>query len=289
MKLKLLQQKSWLLMLIPVMSMTTVGCDNQFDIKKAQKFGKTAENYEQAYKGIVEDIYDSCMRRARFTTPIQETKDIPYTREDFENQCADFARYENSLLVAHEVLASYTAAFRELSSDEIIEQLDGAGKLAKSLIALPIPELVEVTSAKVFPLQEIAGELANAIQRAREDQFRRRVLKESVVEINTVIQKYIATLAEITDDTYRDLLSREEAEMRLYYSSIIQQELDKTEEERVSNPVQVSVLLVDQQWQEDRKKANYPEKFAKIDSYLKTLKNMANLHQELYVSVQESK
>jgi hypothetical protein len=122
-----------------------------------------------------------------------------------------------------------------------------------------------------------------------EDQYRQGVLKDSVKGVNTSIQKYIATLAQITGEIYKNQLIAEESQMNRYYAEVVRQELDKTQVERQTNPVQVSVLLVDKQWQEDRKEANFSEKFAKIQSYLITLKTMAILHQELYISVHESR
>jgi hypothetical protein len=288
MKLTKLNKKVFAILLIPLISFAG-GCEEEnFDLKTAQKFGQQAENFETSYNGIIRDIYLSCLRKARFSSPItpKNPSDV-LTREYFENQCLEFAQNEEALLDAHEVLAEYTKSFRELSSDKIINDLQGAKKLAEALAGLPIPALQEANS--VFPLKQVAGELANAIQRALEDQYRQGVLKDSVKGVNTSIQKYIATLAQITGEIYKNQLILEESQMNLYYAEVVRQELDKTQVERQTNPVQVSVLLVDKQWQEDRKEANFPEKFAKIQSYLITLKEMANLHQELYISVQESR
>ena len=288
MKLTKLNKKVFAILLIPLLSFAG-GCEEEnFDLKTAQKFGQQAENFETSYNGIIRDIYLSCLRKARFSSPItpKNPSDV-LTREYFENQCLEFAQNEEALLDAHEVLAEYTKSFRELSSDKIINDLQGAKKLAEALAGLPIPALQEANS--VFPLKQVAGELANAIQRALEDQYRQGVLKDSVKGVNTSIQKYIVTLAQITGEIYKDQLILEESKMNLYYAEVVRQELDKTQVERQTNPVQVSVLLVDKQWQGDRKEANFPEKFAKIQSYLITLKEMANLHQELYISVQESR
>jgi hypothetical protein len=288
MKLTKLNKKVFAILLIPLISFAG-GCEEEnFDLKTAQKFGHQAENFETSYNGIIRDIYLSCLRKARFSSPItpKNPSDV-LTREYFENQCLEFAQNEEALLDAHEVLAEYTKSFRELSSDKIINDLQGAKKLAEALAGLPIPALQEANS--VFPLKQVAGELANAIQRALEDQYRQGILKDSVKGVNTSIQKYIATLAQITGEIYKNQLILEESQMNLYYAEVVRQELDKTQVERQTNPVQVSVLLVDKQWQEDRKEANFPEKFAKIQSYLITLKEMANLHQELYISVQESR
>ena len=288
MKLTKLNKKVFAILLIPLISFAG-GCEEEnFDLKTAQKFGQQAENFETSYNGIIRDIYLSCLRKARFSSPItpKNPSDV-LTREYFENQCLEFAQNEEALLDAHEVLAEYTKSFRELSSDKIINDLQGAKKLAEALAGLPIPALQEANS--VFPLKQVAGELANAIQRALEDQYRQGVLKDSVKGVNTSIQKYIATLAQITGEIYKNQLILEESQMNLYYAEVVRQELDKTQVERQTNPVQVSVLLVDKQWQEDREEANFPEKFAKIQSYLITLKEMANLHQELYISVQESR
>jgi hypothetical protein len=288
MKLTKLNKKVFAILVIPLLSFAG-GCEEEnFDLKTAQKFGEEAKNFETSYNGIIRDIYPSCLRRARFVSQItpKNPSDV-LTREYFENKCVEFAQYEKDLLVAHEILVEYTKSFRELSSDKIIDDLQGAKKLAEALAGLPIPALQEANS--VFPLKQVAGELANAIQRALEDRYRQGVLKDSVKGVNTSIQKYIATLAQITGEIYKNQLILEESQMNRYYAEVVRQELDKTQVERQTNPVQVSVLLVDKQWQEDRKEANFPEKFAKIQSYLITLKEMANLHQELYISVQESR
>ena len=288
MKLTKLNKKVFAILLIPLITFAG-GCEEEnFDLKTAQKFGQEAENFETSYNGIIRDIYPSCLRRARFVSQItpKNPSDV-FTREYFENKCLEFAQYEKALLDAHEVLDVYTKNFRDLSSDKIINDLQGAKKLAEALAGLPIPALQGANS--VFPLKQVAGELANAIQRALEDQYRQGVLKDSVKGVNTSIQKYIATLAQITGEIYKNQLILEESQMNRYYAEVVRQELDKTQVEREKNPVQVSVLLVDKQWQEDRKEANFPEKFAKIQSYLITLKTMANLHQELYISVQESR
>ena len=256
------------------------GC-TKFDIKKAQKFGHSAENFEDTYSYIVKDLYQSCKRVARYRGNVREGSSISLRRQ-LESNCLAIAYNEKALLMAHEVLEKYTGAFRKISSDEFIEELDGAGKLAESLLSLPIPALSEVGQvAQILPI----AEFANAIQRAIADEKRKKVLKKSVLDVNRNVQLYISILSQFTEDVYLRQLKSEEDAMNLYYSEIISQELDKSEEERESNPAQVSVLLADDLWKNEYEKANFPERYNQLNSYILTLKSMAKAHQELYADV----
>jgi hypothetical protein len=160
MKLTKLNKKVFAILLIPLLSFAG-GCEEEnFDLKTAQDFGQKAKNFETSYNGIIRDIYPSCMREARFIIQITKNDKSGQTRESTrefsENKCLEFAQYEKALLDAHDVLALYTQSFRDLSSDEIINDLQGAKKLAEALAGLPIPALQEANS--VFPLKQVAGE-----------------------------------------------------------------------------------------------------------------------------------
>lgn len=249
-----------------------------FDIKKAQQFGSISEEFEDKYELIVKDIYESCKREMRYRGKVR-FGDPKKLRSRLQEKCLGIAYHQEALLMSHALLAKYTGAFRKLSSDEIIEELDGAGNLAEAILDLPIPQLSAISPVtKVLPI----AELANSIQRAIAEQKRRKVLKSTILEVNTNIQLYISEISKFTEDLYVNQLRDEEIGMEKYFSTIIAQELDKSEIDRVTQPVQVSVLLADKLWQEESEKANFPYKYSELDKYLKSLKKMARLHQELY-------
>jgi hypothetical protein len=273
-------RRIYILILICIL---TNSCSNEFDIKKAQDFGKKAKSFDESYVDIVKDIYKSCLRNARYSGKIQKKEPLDITRTQLEESCVAYASTENYLLESHKVISKYTNSFNTLSSDELINNLNGAGNLAESIVNLPIPAINE--AQKLFPISRIAKALATSIQRALAEQKRNRVLKKSILNVNKDIQVYIATLGRVTELIYTNQLNSEQSSMRSYYAPIISQELDKSNVQRQLSPTQVSVILADKLWQQDRDSINYPEKFYKVHSYLMTLKDMAKLHQDLYSSI----
>lgn len=259
-------------------SVSLASCSEDFDIQKAQELGSHAQPFEEQYEEIVKDIYQSCKRNARYRGAVIRQAGKA-TRQALESKCLGVAYNQKALLMAHQTLAKYTGAFRKLSSDELIEELDGAGNLADALIALPVPGLSE--AQPILSTLPIA-ELANAIQRAIAERKRRKVLKKTVSEVNTNIQLYISELSRITEEQYYTSLRIEELGMNRYFASIVSQELDK---KNTDIPVQVSVLQVDKLWQTEMEKINFPERYNRIHNYVITLKKMANSHQDLYRSV----
>ncbi|HAC62073.1 MAG TPA: hypothetical protein DCF68_00700 [Cyanothece sp. UBA12306] len=276
-----IKKRILLVLFLPIFFINS-GCDTEeFDLETAKQFGEQAISFEQHYELIIKDFYQSCLRHSRYSGFFSNNHDRGIKGRTFrEHDCIRFAKLENDLLKAHAILAQYTEAFRELSSDKVIEELDGAGQLAEALASSA------AAPPEISALKPLLKELANAIQKALSDAYRRQVLQESVQEVNVILQEYIVILSEITRVVYETRLKLEEKAMREYYSTIISQELDKSEVERQINPVQVSVILVDQQWQEEQKNINFPQRRARIESYLESLKVMANLHQKLFTPVE---
>ena len=184
------------------------GCDSRIDLAKVQKFATVAENYETQYEKIVKDIYLSCLRAAEYQTPSPgNVKKVLAVRIEARQNCLEYGYFEPLLLEYHEILVKYTQAVRTLSSDELIDELDGAGQVAESLLGLPIPLPGFTDAANI--LNPIVTRLANAIERAIQNQYRTEVLEESIEEINKDIQLFIVNLAKITDQIYSDRLFAE--------------------------------------------------------------------------------
>ena len=292
MKLTKLNKKVLAILVIPLLSFAG-GCDNKIDIGKAKEFGKVAKQYETQYEDIVKDIYQSCLRAARYASPGDNK--IILARTKAEQSCLEFGYVEPRLLQYHKLLAEYTVAIRTLSSDELISQLDGAGKLTDSLLDLPIPIPGFKDGADI--LAPIVRRLANSIEKAIQNQYRTEVLEESIKEINEDVQLFIVTLAKITDDIYSQRLFKEAGSMNVYYGAT-QQGLglspkcggvEDTEKSPANDCIRLNAkltaLLVDKQWREEQESAQINQKLAKIHSYLINMKEMANLHQELYDSL----
>lgn len=212
-------------------------CTKEFDIKKAQELGETSKDLEQDYKTIVDNIYESCLRTARYRGPIRQKTKTTATREDLENSCISYAYYQNVLLISNEALAQYTSAFRELSFDKFIEDLSRATNLMESIQSLPVSGLERIN--QVSPVLRVVGPLANSIRRSVAQRRSIKRLRQSITDDNTNIQIYIATLATVTDDIYGNQLNMEQSAMKAYYSPVVSQELDKTEEKRLRNPITV--------------------------------------------------
>lgn len=293
MKLTWLTKKIVIIVLIPSVYLAG-GCDNKIDIEKVQAFGAVAEKYENQYEDIVKDIYLSCRRNAQYVTP--GDNQIISARTQAEQGCLELGYTQQRLLEYHQLLADYTAAVRTLSSDELIDELDGAGKLASSIVDLPIPNPIVQAGGDI--LEPILVGLANAIQKAIANQYRTEVLEESIEEINKEVQLFIVTLAKITDEIYSQRLYQEADNMNTFYR-VTQQGLGLSpscggvEDRDSSSPLEDCILLstkltalsVDKQWREEKESAQIHQKLSKVHAYLMTMKEMANRHQELYDSL----
>ena len=287
MKLNLLTKKIVIVILIPLVYLAG-GCDNKIDIKKVQEFAEVAEKYENQYEDIVKDIYQSCLRDAQYRTD----KNTTLARRQAEQSCLQFGYSQQRLLEYHQLLAKYTAAVRTLSSDELIEELDGAGKLASSIINLPIPN--PIVNAGGGMLKPILVGLANAIQKAIANQYRTEVLEESIEEINKEVQLFIVTLAKITDKIYSDNLFQEANGIEIYYAPTdqglrLKADCESPLENETLNCIRLNsrltALSLDKQRREEQKSAQINQKLSKVHSYILTMKEMANRHQELYDSL----
>jgi hypothetical protein len=288
MKLTKLNKKVFAILVIPLISFAG-GCNNKIDIGKAKKFGAVAKQYETQYENIVKDIYQSCLRAARYKTP-SPGDDVSLTRTKAEQDCLKFGYLEPTLLQYHQLLAEYTVAIRTLSSDELISQLDGAGKLTDSILGLPIPIPGFEDGANI--LKPIVRRLANSIEKAIQNQYRTEVLEESIKEINEDVQLFIVTLAKITDQIYSQRLFLEVSNMNAYYQAPIEgRSLDSDCKESPTNNcflrlnANLTALLVDKQWKGELESIQLNQKLSKVHAYLITMKEMANLHQELYNSL----
>jgi hypothetical protein len=277
------QRKLLLLTLIFLLSLIG-GCKNNLDLEKAKEFGKVSENFEKNYRPIIEDIYKSCMRRARFVVPVT-------AREDAEKSCLNFGYAQEELLKYHEFLADYTTALRKLASDEIVE-LKGPGELTGALLSLPIPDPGFKEASSIF--KPIVEQIVSTWAKAIANQYRTQVLEDSIEEVNKDVQLLIVNLARVTDLIYRQRLDQEAARMRTYYTIAVEQEFCKKfgnpkDCEGFHQPLQLTAYLVDKQWKQDEDAAEINKKLDDLNSYLETLKKMANLHQDLYISLHNRK
>ena len=292
MKLTKLNKKVFAILLIPLITFAG-GCDNKIDIGKAKKFGAVAKQYKSQYEDIVKDIYQSCLRAAKY--PSVDDNQIILARTKAEQSCLALGYVEPRLLQYHQLLAEYTVAIGTLSSDELISQLDGAGKLTDSILGLPIPIPGFKDGADI--LAPIVRRLANSIEKAIQNQYRTEVLEESIKEINEDVQLFIVTLAKITDKIYTQRLFEEVNNIKVHYDAT-QQGLGLSPKcgepnDKPTSPAndcirlntKLTALLVDKQWREEQESAQINQKLAKVHSYLMTMKEMANLHQELYDSL----
>jgi hypothetical protein len=285
------------------------------NLENVEKFGLTSAIIQESSTNMVKDIYQSCLRQAKYKIPNNENNQDNFIRslrileakdpnlEQEEKKCQE-NKYQDAVRdinLANSVLIDYMVALGKLASDDTVSFENNLAKLEFSLANLnttlnitlaSIPSIAS-DSPPIFKEEEIQAGLtiARFVFNQLTTQFRQENLQEAILCSNEAIQVYIPGLMSITQDFYVEgILESEELENYQYYSNFVQYTLPEEEFANASKKEQTAQVLALYTFKQEYLNAvnNIEQKKEAANAYQEILQATANTHQELFNEFNQS-
>lgn len=230
------------------------GCVDFGPVKEYAALSKQAST---GYAGIVEDMYQSCLRSAEF--------DPPASGETPEKHCVDWKEVQPGLLHAESALQDYLVAVGKLAGDDTISYDKNLDSLKKEVDGIKFSGKSVFDSKQVDAITGLAGFLLKAAT----DGYRRRELERTFSTQNENIQTVTAALKDIVGHDYKKRLENEETAIEAF-----QVRLQRASDQSLA--VEIGKRQVqDHLWDIEKKREA-------ADDYVKTLDLIAKGHQQLF-------
>ena len=271
--------------LIPL-TLALSSCGNSMDLTTAKNLAKTGNDANKVFQNIANDVYESCLRQARYT-PLQRStqRGIDQDRRTVEESCEKEPKnVKKSLDIANGIIINYLQALGKLAADDLTtydSQLDSLGTSFKEL-KLP-PKEVDAGSGIAKFLFKIATE-----------KYRRKQLKSVVTSTDSNLKTYIEGFSTAIDRNYtHGALESEKGAVDNYYKEYLGDILTSTSStaqnvEGINLTVRdQEIINLDSQWQSVRTAIRDKQQLA--DSYVSLLKKIEKDHGDLTISFLDGK
>lgn len=306
-----------IVLLLPL-SLMVASCETNFE--NIEKFGSRSALVREKSASMAEDVYQSCLRKAKYTIPdnennrdsfvrslrILERQDPNLQAEEDKCQQDPYQKAVEEIEDANSVLIEYMIALGKLASDDAVSFEQNLAKLEVSLqnlnTTLASVTAISSDTTSMFQEEEINAGLAIArfVFNQLVTKFRQDNLQEAIVCTNQSIQDYIPGLISITRDFYIDgILRSEELENYQYHSNFVQYTVPDGKSVNVSTQGQKFENLSTQE-QTNQILALYifkqeyltavntiEEKKVAANAYVKILEETAEAHQKLFEELNE--
>ncbi|MGD1921899.1 MAG: hypothetical protein ACFCAD_25220 [Pleurocapsa sp.] len=297
--------KAALAIFIPL-AVCLTSCDNEDLFKQLQRFSSSAQQLQNKFPDIATDVYDSCLRTARYT-PIQasnkpfrdrQNSQASCTKLKFSNEAEEISssrkEFEEQLITVNEVIVNYLLSLSDVAGGEEIVYMQNLEALGDAVNRVePRLKMREVKAG-----QDIINFLANAMSR----EFRRETLAIEIPSTNKPLQVYICRLKKDIVGQYLNAeLQTEKKAIDEYYQAYINREIrnDRVKQEReyliqqyLRQELQLkptdntpptkpplTVMKLESQWQEAIAKVRQREMMAQ--AYIDVLNTIAKGHSDL--------
>jgi hypothetical protein len=246
-----------LVVILVVLLFALSGC---VDLTAVQKYAALSKQASVGYAGIVEDMYQSCLRSAGYDPP--SNGDTP------EKHCAEWKALQPGLLHAESTLQDYLVALGKLAGDDKVSYDKDVESLKKEI------EGVKLSGKSVFDSKQVDAVtgLAGFLLKAATEGYRRRELERTFTAQNENVKTVTTALKEIVGHYYKTRLDNEENAVGAF-----QERLNRAKRAS-SEPLAVEIGGREEQdglW-------NIAKKREAADSYVKTLDLIAKGHQQLF-------
>jgi len=230
------------------------GC---LDFGPVKDFAALSKQVSSGYSGIIDDMYQSCLRSAEFDPP--KNGDTP------ETHCLEWKEVQPGLLHAESVLQDYLVAIGKLAGDQSISYDKNVDSLKKEIDGVKLSGKPVFDSKQVDAITGLAGFLLKAAT----DGYRRRQLERSFSAQNENVKTLTATLKDIVGHDYEKRLENEETAIKAF-----QIRIERAPDQSLAAEIgrrQVQEHL----WDIEKKKKA-------AESYVQTLDLIAKGHQQLF-------
>ena len=236
------------------------------NFENLEKFGLTSAVIQDSSAKMAEDIYQSCLRQAKYI-PFGGLSEAIEKREEEEKNCAQELPSVEAVTNANLVLISYVRAIGQLASNDTVsfeKDLDALENSFKNLNTTSIALKEDQVSAGLKIARFIFNEFIA--------QFQRENLQDAILCTNQPIQEYVPGLVSIVEKFYIDgILQIERLNIDRYY-----QKFTPTSEQ---SSQLLALFTLEQSYIKEVDALNKRKEAA--DAYIEILKQTAQTHQKL--------
>jgi hypothetical protein len=227
------------------------------DFGPVKDYAALSKQASAGYSGIIDDMYQSCLRSAEFDPP--SNADTP------EKHCVEWKEIQPGLLHVESTLQDYLVAVGKLAGNETISYDKNLDSLRNEV------EDIKLSGKSVFGSKQvdaIAG-LAGFLLKAATDGYRQRQLERTFSAQNENVKTLTAALKDIIAHDYEKRLENEEIAIEAF-----RVRLHRASDQSLA--VEIGMRQVQEHlWDiEKRKEA--------AENYVKTLDLIAKGHQQLF-------
>lgn len=236
---------------------TLPGCVN---LGAVADFAKLSQRASQGFRGIVEDMYQSCVRSAEF--------DAPANDETPEAYCAPWKDVQPGLLHAGAVLEEYMLTLGKLADNQVVSYGENVDALKRALTN------TSLSGKPVFNPNQVEAYtgLAGFLLKAATDGYRRRQLERAIAEQNDNVQRVTEALASVVAHDYEVRLTNEETAVNAFRNRL----------ERPSSKKQEPLAAEIGEREARARLREIAREREAAESYLKILSLIAKGHRQLY-------
>lgn len=227
------------------------------DFGPVKDYAALSNRASTEYSGIVEDMYQSCLRSAEFDPP--DNKDTP------EKHCLEWREAKAGLLKAGSTLQDYLVAIGKLAGNENISYDKNVDALKNAV------DGVKLSGKSVFDSKQVDAitGLAGFLLKVSTDGYRRRELALTVSAQNENVQALTAALKVIVAHDYEARLENEKNTIEAFQVRLLRASDQSLAVEIGKRQAQ------DHLWDMERKKKA-------ANDYVKALDLIAKGHQQLF-------
>jgi len=227
------------------------------DFGPVREYAALSRQASAGYSGIVEDMYQSCLRSAEYDPP--SNGDTP------ETHCAQWKAVQPGLLHAESTLQDYLVALGKLAGDDKVSYDKNVDALKKECESLTVSGKPVFDSTQV---DAVAG-LAGFLLKAATDGYRRRELDRAITAQNDNLKMVTGALKGIVGHDYETRLENEEIAVEAF-------------QVRLQRAPEQSLAVEIGRREARRRLLDIETKKEAAGSYIKTLDLIAKGHQELF-------
>lgn len=234
-----------------------LGLSSCVDFGAVKDYAALSKQASAGYSGIVQDMYQSCLRSAEF--------DPPPNGETPEKHCVEWKEVQPGLLHAESTLQDYLVALGKLAGNETISYDKPLDSLKKEVEGCKRSGKAVFDSKQVDAVTGLAGFLLKAAT----DSYRRRELERAFAAQNENVRTVTAALKEIVAHDYEERLANEEIAIDAFRVRL----------QRATNEVLAGEIG---RREAQARSTEIAKKKEAAESYVKTLDLIAKGHEQLY-------
>ena len=244
-------------LLLGVLAVMLFGLSACLDLGPVKEFAALSKQASAGYAGIVEDMYQSCLRSAEYDPPTNG--DTP------EAHCTEWKAVQPGLLHAESTLQDYLVALGKLAGNDKISYDKNVDALRKECEAAKVSGKAVFNSTQVDAFTGVGGFLLKAAT----DGYRMRELGRTIAAQNENVKTITAALKDVVGHDYETRLENEQIAIEAF-----QVRIERAQDQS---------LAVEMGKREARHRLlDIAQKHEAADSYVKTLDLIAKGHQQLF-------